>query len=104
MEESMTGTRRTHRRILGNRKWPDRSGVGAIGGKGLRVPGLSERQAELMGAAVLAYAEVNIEFRQRLREAFVAQITDPEDMALLPEYFRPRFRLITVTRGSHIPE
>jgi hypothetical protein len=104
MEESMTGTRRTHRRIIGNRKWPGGSGVGAIGGNGRLVPGLSERQAELMGAAVLAYADVNIEFRHRLREAFVAEITDPQDMALLPEYFRPRFRLITVTRGSHIPE
>jgi hypothetical protein len=104
MEDSMTGTRRTHRRIIGNRKWRGRSGGGVVDGKGERVPGLSERQAVLMGAAVLAYADVNIEFRHKLREAFVAEITDPQDMALLPEYFRPRFRLITVTRGSHIPE
>jgi hypothetical protein len=50
---------------------------------------LRELQYMVLGATALAYASVNGAFREQLRNALVAEVTDPEDMALLPEFFPP---------------
>jgi hypothetical protein len=55
---------------------------------------LDELQAMLLGAAALSHAKVNSAFRQSLREALLATVTDPADMALLPDFFLPSYRSI----------
>lgn len=44
-----------------------------------------------LGAVVLDCAKANPEFREKLRQAMVATLTDPEDMALFPEFFPPAY-------------
>jgi len=90
----MTGTRRTRRRIVGNRKLLGRSGGGVIRGSRLRVLKHDERKIMRLGAILLDLAEVDAVVRELLRQALVATVTDPRDMALLPEYFPPTYRSI----------
>jgi hypothetical protein len=51
-------------------------------------------QHMLLGATVEAHAKVNSAFREELRKAIQATVTDPKDMAVLPEFFPPSCRSI----------
>jgi hypothetical protein len=81
-------------RIVGTGKRRAQSGVRAIPETEEWDRALQELQTMALGAAVLAYAEANSEFRESLRKVLVARITDPEDMAMFPEFFPPPYRSI----------
>jgi hypothetical protein len=88
----MSGTCRTRHKASENRKQQGQSGDGAIDESAEREFELEDLQLALLGGVVLAHAKVNAAFYEELREVLLAAITDPEDMALLPEFFPPTYR------------
>ncbi len=50
---------------------------------------LAELTCILMGAFALARARADGRFREGLRKALFMTVTDPDDMALLPDFFAP---------------
>jgi hypothetical protein len=82
--------RRTRHRKGGGRGKPHGHYRASSGIKiGDRMESLSDLELylALMGTAAEAYAEVDSEFQDWLRVALRTTVTDPEDMALFPEYF-----------------
>ncbi len=73
----------------GKPKPQEQSGEVAIGESAERTCEVIELRTVLLGAVLMDYAKVNCRFREMLREAIVATVTDPEDMALFPEFFGP---------------
>lgn len=55
---------------------------------------LDDLQKMLLGAAALHYAKADSAFREALREAILATVTDPQDKALFPEFFPSSYRSI----------
>jgi hypothetical protein len=85
-----TTCRRPDRRIgeKGKRRGQSGTSAGIQIGTGNEVDRqLEELQFMLLGATALAYAKVNGAFHEELRKALAATVTDPEDIALLPEFF-----------------
>ncbi len=52
----------------------------------------AELAAMLLGSAVMARAQTDELFRAKIRKVLFATITDPEDLALLPDFFAPANR------------
>jgi len=87
-----TTCRTPDRRIgeKGKRRGQSRTWAGIEIGNGNELDRqLEELQFMLLGATALAYAKVNSAFHEELRKALAATVTNPEDMALLPEFFPP---------------
>jgi hypothetical protein len=87
----MTRTYGTRHKSGKNREHQGQSGDSAIDESAEPEFDLEELHLALLGSVVLAHAKTNSAFHEKLRKLLLTAITDPEDMALFPEFFPPTY-------------